>query len=67
METANLAVAAALLKVLAGVIDQLADLGAEVTDLKAACQTEATRIRARQAANEAEARAAMGVAPDPRG
>ncbi|HHE72643.1 MAG TPA: hypothetical protein ENL34_10235 [Chloroflexi bacterium] len=57
------ALAALILKTILLLIGQLQDLGEPVADLETACRAEATRIKARQAANEAEASAAMGVKP----
>ena len=55
----------AILKAIAILIEHLEDLGEPVADLKAACNAEALRIRARQAANESEAAAAMGLPSKP--
>ena len=54
----------AILKAIAVLIEHLEDLGEPVAALKAACNAEALRIKARQAANEAEAAEAMGLKAD---
>jgi hypothetical protein len=61
----GLALAAGLLKAIDVLIEKLAELGTETKDLLAATRAEATRIATQQAAYEAEALAAMGLAKGP--